>query len=427
MTEATTRGVPTPLNPRVAKSPALKADNIVLPAGSGVSLSNGLIAVGVLALLITVIGAFAISAEHAVASVHVGTMTVLAACIGALIFTMILHLVNAGWSATVRRQFENVFSTLPVPLGFAVAFMLVELISGGLVMQWIGLNPGEDYLADKKYPFLNEPFWAIRGLVYVALWMFLATQLRLWSLRQDETGDEGLTRKARFMSGWGILAMALTTAFASFDWLMSIDFRFFSTMWGVWYFAGAMTTSLSVVILVLAVLRGTGRLTACVTKEHFHDLGKLLFGFTVFWAYISFSQYFLIWYSNIPEETVFFAVRQENGWQIMFALLAFGHFIVPFLIMLLRAVKESTIGLAAMAAWMILMQILDMVYVIRPMVYSFDTASDPGVMGIWLDIAGALAVLCVFAGVLVRRIAASPLVAVNDPRMEESLAHKNYI
>ncbi|MEO0482067.1 MAG: hypothetical protein AAF138_00390 [Planctomycetota bacterium] len=418
-------GAPKIHDPKLAAHPALHAENITLPAGATEGLSRGFFAVGGLALLVTVAGYFAVGPGRAVGALHVGTMTALAAALGALFFTLIFHSVNAGFSATLRRQFENVFAAMPVPLAFAIVFLLAELIGGGYVMQWIGLEYGDDYLLDKKTPFLNEPFWVIRGLFYAGIWMFIITQLRLWSLRQDETGDWRLTRKARFLSGWGLLVMALTTAFASFDWLMAVDFRFFSTMWGVWYFSGGMTTSLSFVILILAALRLSGRLTDCVTKEHFHDLGKLLFGFTVFWAYISFSQYFLIWYSNIPEETIFFAVRLENGWENMFAFLAFGHFIAPFFILLIRNVKRSTAGLALISIWMILMQVMDMIYVIRPM--TGDAEGGGGFMTIWLDIAGAAAVLCLFAGLIIRKVGASPLVAVNDPRMSEALRHKNYV
>ncbi|MEL7473975.1 MAG: hypothetical protein AAGK04_11720 [Planctomycetota bacterium] len=411
-------------DPKLASHPALRADNITLPKGATNGLSGFFIAIGVVALLITVLGGFAVSAKQAVGALHVGTMTALAASLGSLIFIMVFHIVNAGWTATVRRQFENIAAGIVVPIGFLILFMIIEFAGGGVLVQWIGLSYGDDYLLDKKSAFLNEPFWIIRGFCYMGLWAFIILTLRGWSLRQDDSGDPALTRKARFLSGWGLLALALTTAFASFDWLMALDFRFFSTMWGVWYFAGAATTAFSCVILILSVLYGTGRLQTCITKEHFHDLGKLLFGFTIFWAYISFSQYFLIWYSNIPEETIYFAIRQEDGWEAMFAFLAIGHFVAPFLILLIRVVKESAIGLSIAAAWMILMQVVDLAYVVRPLA---TQGSEGGAMTLWLDFAGAAAVLFIFAGVVIMRVGSSPLVAVNDPRMGEALAHKNYV
>jgi hypothetical protein len=225
-----------------------------------------------------------------------------------------------------------------------------------------------------------------------------------------------------------MLLFALSTAFASFDWLMSLDFTFFSTMWGVYYFAGAAYSSVAVTAVILAMLRRSGKLEGAVTKEHFHDLGKLLFTFTVFWAYIGFSQYFLIWYSNIPEESAYYVIRNQNGWENTAFILSIGHFIAPFFILLIRRVKESTLGLAVMALWMLLMIALDLVWNIRPMVYAgAASAANPGPVGWWLDAVGFVGPMAIFAGLLVRRVAAGPRVAIKDPRLVEALAHKNYV
>lgn len=421
--------------------PALAEENVLLPAGRADNLARVLLGLGAVLLLLTIVGAFAISARHAMAAYLVGLMAVLAVSLGALFFTMVFHLVNAGWSVTLRRQFENVAGMLPIVCVLAVPFLVGEvasafgLIPGGMLMQWITQKHlaaegviESPYLLDKKAPFLNVPFWLVRAAIYMVVWISLARAMKSLSVRQDATGDVALSRKLRFMSGWGLLAFALTTAFASFDWLMALDYRFFSTMWGVWYFAGAALSSLSAVAIIAWTLRATGRLKGAVTGEHFHDLGKLMFGFVVFWAYISFSQYFLIWYSNIPEETAFFVTRLENGWQYLFFILVFGHFVVPFLILIFRPVKKRLPLVAAIGAWLLLMQVLDLVYIVRPIVYVREfEAANPGLAGWWLDAVGILGVLAVYTGLLVRSIGRQALIPTRDPRLHEALAHKNYV
>jgi len=364
--------------------------------------------------------------KHAVASALVGVCTILAVALGGLFWTMVLHLIGAGWTATVRRQFENLMSLIWVPFALMVPLLLFEIASGGVMFPWLKAELAGDMLLEHKAGWLNPVFFALRFLAYGALWAILAMGLWRCSTEQDRTGDRWLTNKARKMSAWGLPLTAFSIAFVAFDWIMSVDYRFFSTMWGVYYFASVAQAALCTVVLVLAVLRLTGRLTGAVTMEHFHDLGKLIFAFTVFWAYITFSQYFLIWYSNIPEETAYYVVRTENGWKNLAMILSVGHFIVPFLILMIRRVKESTLGLAAMAAWMLLMIAADLIWNVRPMVYAgVPVADQPGPVAWWLDVVGLVGPVALFAGLLVRRVAGGPLVAIKDPRMHEALSHKN--
>ena len=420
---------------------ALAADNISLPRSISDNLFRVLVGVGLVLLLLTLVGAFAVRARHAMAAYLVGLMTVLAVSLGGMFFTMIFHIVNAGWCVTLRRQFENLAGMMPVVAVLSLPFILGEvasslgLIEGGMLMQWITQRQEAGagiieapYLLEKKAAFLNVPFWLIRCAVYLVVWVSIAKALMGLSVKQDATGDVALSRKLRYMSGWGLLAFALTTAFVAFDWMMALDYRFFSTMWGVWYFAGAALSSLSCVAIIAFALKTTGRLDGAVTKEHFHDLAKLMFGFTVFWAYISYSQYFLIWYSNIPEETAFFVARKENGWQYLYYLLAFGHFVVPFLILIFRPVKKAMLLVAVIAAWLLLMQVADMVFVIRPVVYVREFAeASPGLGGIWLDAVGILGVIAIYTGLLIRSIGRTPLIPTGDPRLNEALHHKNYV
>ncbi len=413
----------------IAAHPAMRKDNITLPEGAGGTLATGMLFVGLIAFVLTVLGAFVYSPRHALGAFEIGLFTATAMSLGAMFFVMAFYSVNAGWASTVRRQFENVASVLWVCWVMLGGVVIIELVSGGVLLDWLGFGAGENYLIDKKQPYLAAGFLVARYVVYGLVWIGISRRLYALSRKQDETGDRSISRKARFMSGWGLLAFALTTAFFAFDFLMSMDFRFFSTMWGVYYFASAALSSVSIVVVILAVLRTGGRLTGAVTEEHFHDLGKLILSFTVFWSYIAFSQYFLIWYSNIPEETAWFVYRQgTGGYMPLFLILCFGHFVAPFCVLLFRKVKRSTPLLAAIGVYMVLITIADMVWIVRPMVYAAGHAEgNPGVGGWWLDAAGIVSPLCIWGFFVVRQVASGPLVPLKDPTMHESLKHANYV
>ncbi len=305
------------------------------------------------------------------------------------------------------------------------------------------MNPANhaDYLLNKKWIYFfgvtfseekhghgfNIPlFWLARAVVFGAFWTFISRKLMAYSRAEDQDGSPEHAAKARFTSAWGILLLALTTAFAGFDWLMSLDYRFFSTMWGVYVFAGGAFSGVALVILTMAILRGKGKLDGAVTSEHFHDLGKILFSFTVFWAYIAFSQYFLIWYSNIPEETVFFIWRKQNFTGLSILLIV-GHFFLPFLILIFRPIKKNPKAMAVMACWALFIHVIDLLWIVRPAVYTELNANDPGWSKAYLDVAGVLGPAALFAGLFIKQVASGPLVAANDPFMHEALEHKNYV
>jgi hypothetical protein len=174
--------------------------------------------------------------------------------------------------------------------------------------------------------------------------------------------------------------------------------------------------------------RRAGKLNGLVTDEHFHDLAKLMFAFTVFWAYIAFSQYFLIWYANIPEETAFMLARKSGGWEHYSTFLVFGHFLLPFFILLWRFVRRSMMLLAAIGVWMMFMHVIDIAWIVRPFVYGPAEFADKINFGrIWIDIAGVVGVLGIFFGLVIRNVFSGPLVAINDPRLPEALHHRNYV
>jgi len=381
------------------------------------------------------------TAKHAIAAYHIGAMSVLAMSLGGLFFCLVFHLLQAGWVATIRRQFENVASFLPFAFLLVMPTIIIEIATGGMLFKWLtDAKAGDPVLLHKAFFFFwTAPiasgtvpfptFFVARAIIYGAAWLYLSRRIVALGRAQDEAatrGDVTPFAQARFTSAWGMLVFALTCAFAAFDWLMSLDYKFFSTMWGIYYFAGAAFSSAAVMALILSILRAKGKLEGAVTKEHFHDLGKLMLSFTVFWAYISFSQYFLIWYSNIPEETAFMKFRSEN-WTKLGILLMIGHFAAPFLILLFRKVKRTYKLLALVAVWAIVIHILDIYWIVRPMVYLSPTEGPQGPMAYITDVIGIAGPVLIFAGYLVKRVGGNPLVGVGDPFMHEALRHKNYI
>jgi hypothetical protein len=415
----------------IARDPRMNEENTTLSAASARKVAMPLFGLGILGLVVTIIGAFSMNLRHALGAFEVGVFTSLAIALGSLFWVMVFHSLNASWSITLRRQFENIATIVWWPVLLIVIVAGIEISQGGVLLQWLGHSEEYNHLLEVKKPYLNTSFFVIRVLIYALAWILISQTLLSWSRKSDETGDRMLGRNARKLSGFAIPVFALTTAFASFDFLMSLDYRFFSTMWGVYYFASCGLSSVSAIAILATLLRRAGKLDGLVTNEHFHDLGKLVFAFVVFWAYIGFSQYFLIWYSNIPEETAWYTNRQQHGWQWLFVVMTMGHFGLPFLLLIWRNTKRTTMLLCGMGIYMILMVIMDMVWIIRPMVYMnssvMESASDPGLAGIWLDIAGVVGVLGIFAGLIALKIPQSPLLPLKDPMLHEAMKHKNYV
>lgn len=420
----------------------LSGANIAFPAGTGSGMGIGFMAVGA---VLAAVGAFlgykgfgGAWATQALAAYHLSTMAVLAMCLGSLFFVMVFHLTNAGWASTIRRQFENVASFLPFAWLLIMPTLIIEIVTHGKLFLWLSPAMANDVILGKKAGYFFAPshpdaehgalpiFFIARAIAYGVIWTLLSRRLISLSRQQDATGDVSLSAKARLTSSWGMLIFALSTAFAGFDWLMSLDFKFFSTMWGVYFFAGAAFSAAALVAMILSIVRFKGKLEGVVTAEHFHDLGKLMFSFTVFWAYISFSQYFLIWYSNIPEETAFFNYRTEH-WKGLGVFLMLGHFLVPFMLMLFRKVKQTPQLLILFALLAMVTHVCDLYWVVRPAVYAASKEPPAFLSTLPVDLLVIVGVLGIFAGYLVKRVGGSQLVATGCPYLHESMGHKNYV
>lgn len=336
-------------------------------------------------------------------------------CMGGLFWTLVHHAVDAEWSVVVRRQMENLASLLVV---MAVLFIPLVFVAPRL-WYWMDKLPGQDILLDEKWPYLTKWFFWSRAAFYFVFFTVAGLWLRANSILQDADGAPRYTVFNRRITFASLPLFAVCLTFSAIDWLMGLDYHWFSTMWGVYIFAGTALSSMCVLVLVITALRGAGYFQNVITIEHYHIMGKLMLAFTIFWAYIGFSQYMLIWYANIPEETVYFLRRNTETWQILSTALVVGHFFVPFLLLLPNPGKRTPGFLCGMAIWILLMHLLDMYVIVLPALHKAGFAPN------WMDFASLLAIGCTVAAVFLKRLGDAPLWPLRDPRLSKSIALKN--
>jgi hypothetical protein len=350
----------------------------------------------------------------------------LAACffaslsLGGLAFVALQHLTRAGWSVVVRRLAE-IFAANIGAVGLLFIPILLNVLCGSSALYiWNDAQLAQsDELIRQKVPYLNAGFFVLRSVLYFVVWTYLARRFLALSTAQDRHLDPQITLRLEALSAPTLLIFALTITFASIDWMMSLDPHWFSSIFGIYYFSGCMVGFLAAVNLVLNLLQRQLNLMNIVTADHRHDLGKLLFGFMCFWAYIGFSQFLLIWYANIPEETVWFKIRQSDGWIFVSFALMIGHFLLPFLGLMPRAMKRDPKVLATWSLVLLIMHAVDLYWLIFP-TFEIEGPTLPllslsclmGLGGLyvaaWLSVAGS-----------------NSLVPLNDPRLPESLATHN--
>jgi hypothetical protein len=340
----------------------------------------------------------------------------LSLALGALFFVLIQYAAQGGWGIVLRRIGETTFATIPV----IAALFLPVLLGLHDLYEWSHAEAvANDALLRWKAPYLNVPFFLIRAALYFGIWSFIALLYYRGSRGQDVTGDPGVSARLRRLAGPGIIVLALTQTFASVDWIMSLTPHWYSTMFGVYFFAGSFIGFIALLSVVAAAMLRAGLLHAVISAEHLHDVGKLLFAFTVFWTYIAFSQFFLMWYANLPEETIWYRARMEGSWMTVSLFLMAGHFVAPFFYLMGRTVKRKGTTLAVGGAWLLAMHFVDLYWQVMP------TLHPEGVRPSALDVAAFFAIGGCFvsaAGWLMRRQALVPL---RDPRLAESLAFEN--
>jgi hypothetical protein len=332
-------------------------------------------------------------------------------CAGCFFWTIVHYAVDAEWTVVVRRQLENIAVLVAI---LAIFFIPIFLLRHHLY-DWMSIPPGTEEKLDSKRAYLNLNFFVLRAVFFLGFFIIASQLLKRFSVRQDKDGNPKFTIWLRKVSFASLPLFALCLTFGAYDWLLGLQYKWFSTMFGVYIFAGAAGSSMSLLVLVITALHKAGYLKNVVTLEHYHIMGKWMFAFCVFWAYIGFGQYMLIWYANMPEETQYFLVRNTESWWYLSMLLVFGRFFGPFGILLLRSIKKHPNQLCWVAGWIVCMQLLDMYLVVLPALHGTGVH-----VSLW-DFAALIAMGATLAFAYLRIVGKTSLFPVRDPRLIESL------
>jgi hypothetical protein len=368
----------------------------------------------------------------------------LSIALGCFCFVLIQHVVRAGWSTVVRRIAENAMMTLPV---FFPLFLVIGLVGAKWIFPWTVGHETDESMERKRW-FLTEGPWWTRAIIYFVIWTVCSYLLYSWSTRQDsaKTADErdSLSRKMWILSAPGLLLYGLSETFQAVDWMKSLSPHWYSTMWGVYYFAGSILAAYAFITLIAAALQRAGMIKTAVTIEHFHDLGKLMFGHTIFWAYIAFAQFMLQWYANIPEETDWWMHRLHGGWAPISYSLPIIHFAIPFLYIVSRHVKRNMLGVQVGAIWYLIVHAIDHYWIVLPNFTGAEhvenmakaeaehAASGAAAEVIsqfsphFVDFFAFIGIAGVFFAAFGFFMNRNKVICINDPRLQESMEFENY-
>jgi hypothetical protein len=290
-------------------------------------------------------------------------MFFLSIALGCLFLVLVHHLTDAGWSVGIRRFMEHIAALLFPQL--ALLFLPVALLAPK-IYAWMSIDPATDNTVAAKWPVFTKPGFWLTSAVFFGIWWLLTSQLKRWSLKQDETGAAECTHKMRFHSGWGIVAFALTLTFAGVLWMKAVQHEWFSAIYGVYFFADCVWVALATVYMLTVWLKQQRVLAGVFQDGSFYFIGVMFFAFTIFQAYIEFAQYFVVWNANMPTETFWYLIRENGSWWWVSMILIFGHFMVPFFILLPVSVKSNFKVVIPVCLWAWAMHALDLGFNILP-------------------------------------------------------------
>jgi hypothetical protein len=427
------------MSARTATFPASAA-----PASAPASSKAGTaLGVGIGGIAVTAVGFLLDNHETVASSWLVGVTFWTGILLGSLFLIMIHHIFDAGWSVVLRRQYEHVVSAFPWLLVLFVPLLAIAWTNPTLLWKWMDPHfdlhtigghgtVGSDVLWVKKSGFLNRNAFTVFTVGSFLVWTIMANLFRKFSRSQDSDGDAKWTSYSRKLAAAGLPITAITLTACIIYWVKSLEYHWFSTMYGVWFFAGCMRAALSLGVIIMVWLYHRGDYKGGVlTDGHLHSIGQLMLAFTVFWAYVTFSQYFLIWNANVPEETFWYNVREINnsdgkfnqwGWVGMFLL--FGHFFLPFLLLLQYPLKVNKTWIRRIAYWVAFVFFIDLCYNVMPARKHENGDPYPFLQsGLLWNLTSIVGIGGIVAWAYLRSFATTKLIPIRDPRILESLTY----
>jgi hypothetical protein len=375
------------------------------------NITKSLFGVGVVGLLASGLGYF-LDHDQFFFSYLVNFAFFSSIALASLFFVLLQHLTRSHWSVAIRRIPETFLSNIWIWALFIIPVIL------GMHSLYHWTHPeavAHDPVLQGKAPFLNTTFFIIRQIIYFGIWSFLGYRMYHKSTEMDKTGDWGIQTLLRKTSGPGLFLFTITLAFASFDWLMSLDPHWYSTIFGVYYFAMSFQVMFATIILLIMFLFSKGLLTNTIQKGHIYDLGVQLFGFTVFYAYIAFSQFLLIYYANIPEETVWFLERLSGGYEYLAYFYFFGRFVIPFAVLLPKKAKSNYKIISTISVLILASHLVELYWLVMPVL------DHHGFHFNWMTITSFLGLGGIFFGLFFHRFKQNKMIPVKDPQLANSL------
>ena len=363
--------------------------------------------VGIAATLLAITG-FILDREQFLRSYLFGYLYWLGMAVGCLAILLMHHTVGGKWGMMIRRMCEAGARTLP----YMIILLIPILLNLPVLYPWARPEAAHDANLLAKSAYLNVPGVLVRTVLYFVIWALYAYLLSKWSAEQDRTGEERYTNKMRRVSAAGLVVFTYVTTFAFFDWIMSLEPHWFSTIYGAMFLIGQMLESFAFMILLVIVLSRMPPIKDYLTAQHLHDLGNMMFAWMVLWAYLSFSQFLIIWAGNLPDEIPWYLRRLKGGWGWVALTIVIFNFFTPFALLLLRKVKRDASRLFKVCALLIIIRLVDDYWIIKPAFYNEELKIT------WTDFVTPLAVGGVWLSVFFWQLKSRPLLPLRDPRLQ---------
>lgn len=371
-------------------------------------------------ILLLVIGtalalvAFYTDRERAIFNYLVTYMMILSIGLGSLFIVALEYIAGADWSTPIRRIPEFFSRLLP----FLFILVIPLLVFNHDLFHWAHEEAvADDKILQGKAPYLNITFFIVRTFIFIGLWSLFYWMLTRNSKKQDLTKDQTLTKKNIKVSAFFIPVFALSLTFTAIDFMMSLEPHWFSTIFGVYFFAGIIVAALSTITIVVILLKEKGYFSPWMNDDHLFSLGALLFAFINFWAYIAFSQFLLIWYADLPEETFWYLIRWEGGWVYFSLALIIAHFAVPYFALLTQPSKKDPKRLKFIAIWLLVAHFIDLFWLIMPNMKSMKN----GYVFSWIDFVFPIAGVGLVILIFVMSSKKDNLIPIGDPKLKRGI------